>query len=144
MAISDLPHLNAALNGIAGLLLCFGFYQIKSGNQVWHKKAMIAATLVSAAFLTSYLIYHANAPIFRFNGAGLAKYFYYTVLISHVILAAACVPMILWTVSQGLLDHRKQHKRIARWTAPVWMYVSATGIIVYVMLYHFNPPSVAG
>ncbi len=137
--VSPLPHLNAGLNATAATLLAFGFYQIKQGNRQLHKIIMMTAAAVSAVFLVSYLTYHYNAPIFLFNGVGPIKIFYYFVLITHVILASINAPMILWALWRALRGEFDKHKKIARWTAPVWFYVSVSGIVVYLMLYQFNP-----
>jgi len=138
--VMTLPHLNAGLNGMAAILLAFGFYQIKSGNKERHKAVMLSAVVVSAVFLASYLTYHYHSPIYLFNGVGPIKTFYYALLISHVVLAALNVPMIIWALWRALSGNFDKHKRIARWTAPIWFYVSISGIGVYLMLYQFNPP----
>ena len=135
MSVTDLPALNATLNATSTVLLIAGYIFIRRGERQKHKACMIAALVVSALFLTSYLIYHAQVGSVPFTGTGWIRVVYFSVLIPHVILAAAVVPPILITASRGLSAKYDQHKRIARWTLPVWLYVSVTGVIVYLMLY---------
>jgi uncharacterized membrane protein YozB (DUF420 family) len=135
MTVSDLPALNATLNAISFILLVTGYVLIRRGRRQQHRYFMIAALITSALFLTSYVIYHVQVGSVPFKGTGLIRTIYFAVLIPHVILAAAIVPLILITVSRGLSAKYDKHKRIARWTLPLWLYVSITGVIVYVMLY---------
>jgi uncharacterized membrane protein YozB (DUF420 family) len=135
MTVADLPALNATLNGIATLLLITGWVLIKRGERQKHRACMIAALAVSALFLTSYVIYHLQVGSVPFKGTGWIRTVYFAVLIPHVILAAAIVPPVLITASRGLTARYDKHRRIARWTLPVWLYVSVTGVIVYLMLY---------
>ena len=135
MNVADLPALNASLNAISTVLLVTGYVFIRSGDRRKHKACMIAALTTSAMFLTSYVIYHAQVGSVPFKGTGWIRTLYFAVLIPHVILAAAIVPPILITASRGLSAKYDKHKRIARWTLPLWLYVSITGVIVYVMLY---------
>ena len=135
MTITDLPVLNASLNASSFVLLTAGWFLIKSGRRQAHKWCMIAALAVSAAFLTSYVIYHLNVGSVPFKRTGWIRTVYFAVLVPHVILAAAIVPMILVTVSRALSNRFDKHKKIARWTLPLWLYVSVTGVIVYLMLY---------
>ena len=135
MTVNDLPHLNAALNATATVLLVTGWTLIKQRRIAQHRLCMIAAVITSAAFLTSYVIYHANVGSKPFPGTGLIRTVYFAVLIPHVILAAVTLPPILITVTRGLRRDDARHRRIARWTLPVWLYVSVTGVIVYVMNY---------
>jgi uncharacterized membrane protein YozB (DUF420 family) len=135
MTVTDLPALNATLNATSFVLLTTGWFLIKSGRRQAHKWCMIAALTVSAAFLTSYVIYHLQAGSVPFRGTGWIRTLYFAVLIPHVILAAAIVPMILITVSRGLSNKFDKHKKIAKITLPLWLYVSVTGVIVYLMLY---------
>jgi uncharacterized membrane protein YozB (DUF420 family) len=135
VSIDVLPHLNATLNATATVLLITGWVLIKRRRIEQHRRVMIAAVITSAAFLTSYVIYHANAGSKPFPGTGLARTIYFVILIPHVILAAAVLPPILITLSRGLRRDDQRHRRLARWTLPVWLYVSVTGVIVYVMLY---------
>lgn len=135
MSVTDLPALNATLNAISFVLLTTGWFMIKSGRRQAHKRCMIAALVMSAAFLTSYVIYHLEVGSVPFQKTGWIRTLYFLVLIPHVILAAAIVPMILITVSRALSNRFDKHKKIARWTLPLWLYVSVTGVIVYLMLY---------
>lgn len=135
MSVNDLPHLNAALNALSTVLLVTGWILIKQRRIAQHRLCMIAAVTTSAAFLTSYVIYHANAGSRPFPGTGLIRTVYFAILIPHVILAAAALPPILITFARGLKRDDVRHRKIARWTLPVWLYVSVTGVIVYVMLY---------
>lgn len=135
MTATDLPALNATLNAISFVLLTTGWLLIKSGRRQAHKRCMIAALVVSAAFLTSYVIYHLQVGSVPFQKTGWIRTVYFLVLIPHVILAVAIVPLILVTVSRALSDRFDKHKQIARWTLPLWLYVSVTGVIVYLMLY---------
>ncbi|MBF0562368.1 MAG: DUF420 domain-containing protein [Alphaproteobacteria bacterium] len=134
-----LPHVNAALNATTTVLLLLGFVFIRTGNRYAHRTAMIAAMVVSAMFLVSYVTYHLTSPIFMFRGQGLIRQVYYGIMISHVLLAMVATPMVAITASRSLRGQFKRHKAIARWTLPVWLYVSLTGIIVYIMLYHLYP-----
>jgi putative membrane protein len=135
MTVTDLPALNATLNATSTILLVTGYVLIRSGRRQAHRNVMIAALITSAMFLTSYLIYHAQVGSVPFKGTGWIRTLYFSVLIPHVILAAAIVPPILITASRGLSAKYDKHKRIARWTLPLWLYVSVTGVIVYLMLY---------
>lgn len=135
MSVTDLPALNAALNASSTVLLVTGYLFIRRGDRRKHKACMIAALVMSALFLTSYVIYHAQVGSVPFKRTGWIRTVYFAVLIPHVILAAAIVPPILITVSRGLSAKYDKHRRIARWTLPLWLYVSVTGVIVYVMLY---------
>jgi len=133
--ISSLPHLNAALNATATVLLVTGWLLIKRRRIEQHRAVMIAAVITSAAFLTSYVIYHANAGSKPFAGTGAIRTLYFAILVPHVILAAVSLPPILITFARGLRRDDTRHRRIARWTLPVWLFVSVTGVVVYVMLY---------
>lgn len=137
MHITDLPTLNATLNGACTVLLISGWCCIKARKVGAHIALMIAALLTSTAFLTSYLIYHYYQGSFPFRGEGNVRYVYYTILITHVILAVVNLPMIILTVVPALRRKFDKHKRLARWTLPVWLYVSVTGVIVYLMCYIF-------
>ena len=139
MELSDLPALNAILNSTATVLLVAGLVFIKKGNKKAHIICMIGALAVSAAFLTSYLIYHYNHPTTKFTHDGLPKLIYFFILATHVPLAALNLPMIILTVVPALRRKFDRHKRIARWTYPVWLYVSVTGVLVYLMLYRRYP-----
>lgn len=137
MQVQDLPSLNASLNAVATVLLLSGYVAIKKRKEELHKKLMIAALAVSTAFLTSYLIYHYHVPSKKFPDLGWIKTVYLLILVPHIILAAAMVPMILKTFWHGFRDEREKHKKIARITFPIWIYVSITGVLVYFMLYHW-------
>lgn len=135
MTVTDLPALNASLNTASFVLLTTGWFLIKSGRRQAHKWCMIGALAVSAMFLTSYVIYHLNVGSVPFQGTGWIRTVYFAVLIPHIILAAAIVPMVLITVSRALSSRFDKHKAIARITLPLWLFVSVTGVIVYLMLY---------
>ena len=139
MTVADLPALNATLNGIATVLLLGGWFSIRSGRKKAHIACMISALTVSAAFLSSYLVYHYSAGSVKFAHGGALKAIYLLILIPHIILAAVNVPMILLTVVPAARRRFDRHKRIARWTLPVWLYVSVTGVLVYFMLYVWFP-----
>ena len=135
MTVTDLPALNATLNAISTVLLVTGYVFIRRGDRRKHRACMLAALTTSAMFLTSYVIYHAQVGSVPFKGTGWIRTLYFAVLIPHVILAAAIVPPVLITVSRALSAKYDKHRRIARWTLPLWLYVSVTGVIVYLMLY---------
>jgi uncharacterized membrane protein YozB (DUF420 family) len=137
VTLSDLPALNAFLNATAAVLLVIGFSLIRAGRIRQHRGVMIAACAVSAAFLTSYVIYHANIGSKPFQGRGPIRLVYFTILLTHVVLAATVVPLAVITLSRGLRSRFDRHVAIARWTFPIWLYVSVTGVIVYLMLYRF-------
>ena len=136
MNLSVLPTLNAFLNGLTGILLLIGYFFIRRGDRSLHKRTMIAAFSTSTLFLVSYIYYHAHVGSIPFKGVGTARIVYFTILISHSILAAVIVPMAIVTLSRGLASRFDKHRRLARWTLPVWLYVSVTGVAVYLMLYH--------
>lgn len=133
---NTLPHLNALLNAVTMLLLVVAFVLIRQRRITGHRRAMIGAIAVSALFLVSYLTYHFSAPIFVFRGEGAVRPVYYALLISHVVLAAIVTPMILMTAWRGLNRLDERHRALARWTWPLWMYVSVSGVVVYALLYH--------
>ena len=135
MSVTDLPALNAALNTLATVFLLTGYVFVRQRKIGAHRLCMLGALAASAAFLTSYVIYHANVGSRPFTGTGPIRIVYFAVLISHVLLATAIVPMVLMTVSRALAGRFDPHRRIARITWPLWMYVSITGVIVYLMLY---------
>jgi uncharacterized membrane protein YozB (DUF420 family) len=145
VSLTDLPALNAALNALATVLLVVGLRQIRAGRRAAHERTMLAATLVSALFLAGYLTYHfvvipelGHTP---FRRAGVVRTAYYGLLISHVVLAAVNLPMVLRTLYLALRGRWEAHRRLARWTWPIWFYVSVTGVLVYLALYHWNPPA---
>ena len=137
---SVLPHLNAALNATSFVLLVLGLLQIRRGNVQWHRRLMLSALGVSGLFLVSYVVYHAQHGSVKFTGQGLVRPVYFVILITHVILAAAIVPLVFVTVRRALAGDFARHRRIARWTYPLWLYVSVTGVVVYLMLYHLYRP----
>ncbi|MBI3246480.1 MAG: DUF420 domain-containing protein [Deltaproteobacteria bacterium] len=134
-----LPTLNACLNATSALLLITGFYFIRQRNIAAHRVCMVSAVIVSTLFLISYLTYHYSAGATRFPGQGFVRILYFAILLSHTVLAAI-VPILalvtLWRAVRGQYD---KHRRLARWTLPIWLYVSITGVMVYVMLYHLYP-----
>ena len=135
MTVHDLPAVNASLNAISGMLLLVGYSLIRSGRRDQHRKWMIAAFVSSSLFLISYVVYHAQVGSVRFTRDGFVRPLYFTILITHVTLAAAVLPMAIMTLTRGLNGRFRQHRSIARWTFPIWLYVSVTGVIVYVLLY---------
>ena len=135
MNVADLPAFNATLNLTAAILIGTGIFFIKRKNIRAHKACMIAALVVSSVFLTSYLVYHYNVGTVHFTKQGRIRDIYFPLLVTHTILAIVIVPMVLRTAFLGLSNRFRGHVRIARWTFPAWMYVSVTGVVVYVMLY---------
>jgi len=133
--ISDLPALNATLNGISAVFLTAGYLFIRRGRQALHKKCMLTALVASTAFLTSYIIYHANTGSKPFPGRGGMRIAYFSILITHVVLAATILPLALTTTARGLRAQYTRHVKIARWTLPIWLYVSVTGVVIYLLLY---------
>ncbi len=139
MSVADMPALNALLNATSAVLLLIGKRHIRRGNRAAHRKTMISAFVVSSLFLVCYLVYHALHGSTSFVGPDWARIAYLAILASHSILAAVVVPMAIVTLLRGLRDKVALHRRIARWTHPVWMYVSVTGVVVYLMLYQLFP-----
>ena len=137
--IAYLPHLNAFLNGASAVLLFTGYSFIRARNVIAHRACQIAALIVSSLFLVSYLTYHYHHGSTRFLGVGFVRPVYFTILTSHTILAIVIVPLIFLTFYRALRGDFVRHRRIARVTLPLWLYVSVTGVIVYLMLYHFYP-----
>lgn len=137
----SLAPLNAALNSTAAILLLAGFYLIGKGRVRAHRACMIAAVAVSAAFLTSYLVYHYQVGNVRFTGQGWVRPVYFSILIPHVILAGAIVPLVLTSLYFAMRGRFHAHRRVARWTWPLWMFVSVTGVVVYFMLYQLYTPN---
>ena len=135
MDIADLPAVNAVLNGTSALFLITGYILIRRGRRQPHKRCMLTALMTSALFLVSYVIYHANTGSRSFPGGGPIRVVYFAILITHVVLAAAILPLALVTTARGLWAQYDRHVRIARWTLPIWIYVSVTGVVIYVMLY---------
>ncbi len=139
--VTALPGLNAALNATSAALLAAGLWMIKRRRVTAHKACMIAAFAVSMLFLASYLTYHARVGSVRFTGIGPVRPLYFGVLISHTVLAALVPPLAITTLVFGLTARYARHVRVARWTLPVWLYVSVTGVVVYLLLYRFYPPA---
>jgi len=131
------PVINATLNGTSAILLFIGRGFIKRGRMAAHRAVMIGAIVTSSVFLAFYLYYHFHVGSVRFQGQGWSRPVYFTILISHTILAATIVPLVIITLSRALRRRFPQHRAIARWTYPLWMYVSITGVIVYFMLYQW-------
>lgn len=135
VTVHDLPAINASLNAISGILLLIGYVFIRTRRIQQHRRCMIAAFVTSSVFLVCYIVYHAQVGSVPFTRNGFVRPMYFTVLVTHVTLAAAVVPLALVTLSRGLNGRYPQHVRIARWTFPIWLYVSVTGVLVYVLLY---------
>jgi uncharacterized membrane protein YozB (DUF420 family) len=136
---SFLPHLNAFLNATSGILLVTGYYFIRNGQIGAHKRCQLSAVVASVLFLASYLTYHYFHGATRFAGQGIWRPLYFTILISHTILAVVIVPLVAVTLTRALRSDFFSHRKIARVTFPLWLYVSVTGVLVYLMLYHFFP-----
>ena len=138
MGVHDLPTLNATLNGLAGILLFFGWCAIKSGNEKLHQKLMLCALTVSTAFLISYVTYHSLVKgVTHYKGEGIWRVIYFFILSTHTPLAVIIVPFSLIAVWHAYHKNFKKHTRITKWLLPVWMYVSLTGVLIYLMLYIF-------
>jgi putative membrane protein len=135
MTLRDLPALNAVLNATCALLLLLGYRAIRRGERQTHRRFMLAALVTSGLFLVSYLVYHFEVGSVRFHGQGPLRTFYFAVLASHTLLAALIVPLVLVTLRWALRARFAEHRRLARWTLPLWAYVSVTGVVVYWMLY---------
>jgi uncharacterized membrane protein YozB (DUF420 family) len=139
MDVHDLPAVDAILNGTSAILLLRGYFLIRAGRRDAHKKTMIAAFCVSTIFLISYLVYHANVGAVYFQKTGFIRYVYLSILFTHTVLAATVPILAIITLRRALKAEKtgdfKRHRRIARWTLPIWLYVSVTGVVVYLMLY---------
>ena len=135
MTVRDLPTLNAALNATSAVLLVAGYVLIRRGRREAHRRAMLGAVTCSALFLVSYLAYHAQVGSVRFQGQGWIRTVYFTILLTHTVLAAAIVPLVLVTLTRALQQRFDRHRRLARITFPLWAYVSVTGVVIYLMLY---------
>jgi uncharacterized membrane protein YozB (DUF420 family) len=135
MEIAQLPTLNAVLNSIATVLLLCGWFNIRRRHIPAHRLCMLAAVVVSALFLVSYLVYHFHSPVNVFPGQGAVRVVYLLILVSHIVLAIVNVPLVVVTLWRALRGDFSRHRRIARWTLPIWLYVSVTGVVVYLMLY---------
>jgi putative membrane protein len=137
ISVTFFPALNAVLNGTSAVLIGAGYYCIKSGRRAAHKRFMLTAFVTSTLFLISYLYYHLvlRAGVTHFQGEGIWRPMYFAILLSHTILAVVVVPFILVTLYRALKGNFVRHKAIARWTFPIWLYVSVTGVVIYFMLY---------
>jgi uncharacterized membrane protein YozB (DUF420 family) len=133
--IADLPAINATLNGVAAVLLIIGYTLIRRGRIAQHRAVMLTAFGTSILFLISYLVYHAHVGSKHFPGQGPVRFVYFAILVSHTALAATVPVLALITLSRGLSARYDRHRAIARWTLPIWLYVSVTGVVVYLMLY---------
>ncbi|MBV8520315.1 MAG: DUF420 domain-containing protein [Acidobacteria bacterium] len=135
------PPLNASLNALSGVFLLIGYVLIKRRNIAWHRRFMLAACCTSLAFLACYVTYHTlrGGVVTRFAGTGAIRTFYLTMLTTHTILAVVIVPLAIISVTNGLKMRVARHRAVARWTFPLWMYVSVTGVLVYFFLYHWYP-----
>ncbi len=138
MDVTDLPTLNAVLNGLSATLLVAGLIQIKRRNIETHRRLMVSAFIVSGLFLVSYLIYHFEVGSVPYQGTGLWRVVYFSILIPHVILAAFVLPLALVTLRRGWIRNDAAHRRIAKITLPIWLFVSVTGVLVYLMLYQMS------
>lgn len=143
MSLENLPTLNALLNSTSAVLLLIGYGFIRRKQIAAHRACMLSALVTSVLFFISYLTYHAQVGATKFLGEGIIRPVYFTLLTSHTLLAIAIVPMALITLSRALRGRFDRHRRIARWTFPVWLYVSVTGVLIYLMLYHWfgNSPT---
>jgi len=135
ISVHDLPAVNASLNAVSGVLLLCGYALIRQHRVDLHRKVMLTAFVTSSLFLICYVIYHAQVGSVPFSRQGPVRTLYFTILITHVTLAVTVLPLAIVTLSRGLKARYPQHRRIARWTLPIWLYVSVTGVLVYVMLY---------
>lgn len=135
MSITDLPTLNAALNAASAVLLTIAWFHIKARRIAQHRRFMIAAFVTSALFLISYVVYHAQVGSKPYPGTGVMRTIYFSILVPHVLLAAAVLPLAIVTLRRGLRRDDQRHRRIARITLPLWLFVSVTGVVVYAMLY---------
>src|SRR5947207_14573946 len=135
LTVNDLPAVNATLNGLSGILLLVGYALIRARRIEQHRRVMIAAFVTSSLFLICYIIYHAQVGSVRFTRQGFVRPLYFSILITHVTLAATVLPLAILTLSRGLKARFAKHRAIARWTFPIWLYVSVTGVLVYLLLY---------
>lgn len=140
MSVSILPTINASLNALSAIFLLTGYVLIRNKRIEAHRKAMLAACTSSTLFLISYLVYHAQAGATRFTESGIVRVIYFAILLSHTLLAVAVVPLAVASLFNGLKMRVEKHRRVARWAFPIWMYVSVTGVVVYLFLYHWFPP----
>jgi uncharacterized membrane protein YozB (DUF420 family) len=142
MTVHDLPPINASLNALSAAFLIVGWFMIKSDRKKAHIISMASAVITSTLFLACYLTYHFNVTaVTKFTAQGVVRPIYFSILVSHVLLAFAVVPLVICTLIPALRARYDRHRCIARWTLPIWLYVSVTGVIVYFMLYHWFPPA---
>ena len=141
MTLHDLPAVNATLNGLSTIFILCGWYFIRRDFKREHIACMTLALFASTLFLVCYLLYHFHAGSVRFTAQGPVRFLYFTVLLSHTLLAVAVLPLVIMTVVPALRTRFDRHRRIGRWTMPVWLYVSVTGVLVYMMLYQWFPPA---
>lgn len=139
MTLSDMPMINACLNSLSAVFLAFGYYFIKRNQKIAHRNCMVAAFITSTVFLACYLVYHFYAGRTTFRDPAWFRPIYLGILLTHTILAVAIVPMIFMTFIRAFRERFDAHKRIARWTWPLWMYVSVTGVLIYLLLYQIFP-----
>jgi uncharacterized membrane protein YozB (DUF420 family) len=135
VSLTDLPAVNATLNAVSAVLLVCGYLLIRQRRITEHRRIMLAAFATSTMFLVSYLVYHANVGSKPFEGEGAVRPVYFTILITHIVLAAVTLPLAIITLSRALSERFDRHRKLARWTLPIWLYVSVTGVVIYVMLY---------
>jgi uncharacterized membrane protein YozB (DUF420 family) len=135
ISVTELPSLNAALNTLSAVFLCAGYFFVRAKKLDAHRMCMLSAVVCSTFFLISYLVYHYHVGSVPYQGQGLLRIIYFAVLLTHTILAAAVLPLALITLVRALRNRFDAHRRIARWTFPIWLYVSSTGVVVYLMLY---------
>ena len=135
MTVRDLPAINASLNALSAILLSAGYLLIRAHRVSQHRRCMIAAFTTSSLFLVCYIVYHAQVGSVPFTRQGFVRPLYFTILLTHVVLAAVVLPLAIVTLTRGLNERFSQHRKIARWTFPIWLYVSVTGVLVYVLLY---------
>jgi len=139
--ISLLPTIEAILNTLSAISISTGYYFIRKKNIAAHRACMITALIISTVFFIVYLIYHLNVGNIPFAGEGIIRPIYFTILTSHVLLAATTVVLVITTVTFIIKGKTEKHKKIARWTLPIWLYVSVTGVMIYLMAFHFYPPT---
>ena len=138
--VSFLPHLNAVLNTATAISLLIGLYFVKQGQVIYHRTAMLSAVGLSSLFLVSYVIYHYQAPHTKFGGEGIIRHIYYFILVTHIILAAIIVPLVLLSIYYAFSEQISKHKRLVKWAYPAWLYVAVSGVVVYLMIspYYIN------
>ncbi len=141
MDFTVLPTVNAILNSISSVFIVTGFLFIRAGHQTAHRRCMLTAVTSSSLFLISYVVYHYSAGVTPFGGTGIMRYVYFSILGTHTVLAVTVLPLVIVTLLRALSGRFTLHVSIARWTFPVWLYVSVTGVIIYLMLYHLYPPA---